>query len=422
MELIKQDILNRDIVHYISDGKIIDYSEGFFVIKSEHTKKYYYFNPETKEKLGMFLDATPFKEGFASVLCENENNEKVWKYLDKKGNFIPFSQEERLYSFSNGYGKIGPKSFIDSKGNIKHYQLDNKNVLYVSSFNCDRAVVTCEALGKEYYYYIDKDFNRVSDKNYDVALEYSYDRAIAGKRKKRFILDKEENIIFELDLKKDRKSLSSACYTDGLLRFMENQKYGFYDVDGNIAIEAKFNDNLDFYNGCGVYWDDETGIYLVNKKGDMKLLLNKEQIKSKDYVCMENFKGDYSLIYSDVIWCTSKDLIDKEGKIFELDSNVKLYKDYLVLSDQKSYIPYDKLKDLKKDYVVIIRKNCKEIIKKFDNKEQRDKYYDLLVEEKNKAERNARTLYDEAIEELMNNPDKVFEDSEASKGNSITKK
>ena len=30
----------------------------------------------SKEKLGMFLDATPFKEGFASVLCENENKEK----------------------------------------------------------------------------------------------------------------------------------------------------------------------------------------------------------------------------------------------------------------------------------------------------------------------------------------------------------
>ena len=48
MEIKKKDIIKKDIVDEIKDGKIIDYSEGFFIVKKD-VSRYYYVEAKTKK-------------------------------------------------------------------------------------------------------------------------------------------------------------------------------------------------------------------------------------------------------------------------------------------------------------------------------------------------------------------------------------
>ena len=293
----KKDTIRKDIINEINNGKIVGYSEGYFLVLRE--RYYYYFiNAKTKKEIGPFTYAYPFKNGYAPV------------------EFIATSAYD------------------------------------------------------SYCGYIDKKFKRISKNIYDVAVDYCEERALVGKGKKRFIIDEEENIIFEYDLKNNDKKTASR-YSEDLLGYHENFKWGFLDKEGNVAIKPQLKYQTIFSDGVTVYKDeDDDNFYIIDKKGNKKLILPYE--KNKKYNKISDFKKGYALL------SPYNDLIDKEGNIIKLEEDVTLYEDYLVLSDKKSFIKLEDLKRLKKEYQIIIRRKDKENIKTFESERKRDEYYNML--------------------------------------------
>ncbi|MDE6543928.1 MAG: WG repeat-containing protein, partial [Muribaculaceae bacterium] len=48
---------------------------------------------------------------------------------------------------------------------------------------------------------------------------------------------------------------------DGLVRFVENQKFGYKDKDGNVVIEPKFFETYDFSEGLAAVKKGKTGLW-----------------------------------------------------------------------------------------------------------------------------------------------------------------
>lgn len=410
MQIIKKDTIKKDIINEINNGEIVGYSEGYFLVLRE--RYYYYFiNAKTKEEIGPFTYAYPFKNGYAPVeFIATSAYDSYCGYIDKKGNRLPIKQNKShsCSAFSDGYVKVGDKSFSDEQGNIKDYKPYNILVKFVSSFKCGRAVVTCEIFGKRFYYYIDKKFKRISKNIYDVAVDYCEERALVGKGKKRFIIDEEENIIFEYDLKNNDKKTASR-YSEDLLGYHENFKWGFLDKEGNVAIKPQLEYQTIFSDSVTVYKDgDDDNFYIIDKKGNKKIILSEENCRR--YNKISDFKKGYALL------SPYNDLIDKEGNITKLEEDVTLYEDYLVLSDKKSFIKLEDLKRLKKEYQIIIRRKDKENIKTFESERKRDEYYNMLQQEKNIAVMVSRMTYNEKMDKLFEDPDKRYEELHPKKG------
>ena len=420
MKVTKNEIINSEKIKEIKNGVIVNVTEGFLVIKDGDV--YFLQNIETKKTFGPFLYTCGFSEGYAIVKDVSILKTDHWIIMDKNGigkaDFIAKGCGD-IY-FSDGYAAIGNKTFVNLEGKIIEYKPNDKKVLYVSTFKNGRAVVCYETkFGKEKYYYIDKNFNRVSKNNYDIAIEYNDDRAVAGKKYIRFILDKNENILLKIDLEKDNMRIASR-YRDGLLSYAQNGRWGCFDRECNDVIDPFFEYDLTFSDNVAVYHNNDDGAYyIVNKRGTMKPLLTKEQ--RKPYCDITYFKKGYALLpYKKLN--PSADIIDKEGNITVFDENLKICDEYLVLGSGKKYIHLDDIKDLKKEYQIIIEKDGKEIIKSFEEEEDRDNYYDLLLAAQAVALEESNNLYNERVDKLFEDADKIYSEKYSRKVKTSTKK
>ena len=412
MEIKKKDIIKKDIVDEVKDGKIIDYSEGFFIVQKDNCR-YYYVDAKTKKEIGPFAAACPFKEGYAAV----EFIKGDCGYIDLKGNRLPINTNKIYwnYGFSEGYAKTGEKSFVDKDGNEKEYKPNNKIIKFVSPFKCGRAIVTYEIFGKPFYYFIDKNFERISNKTYDTIAPFNEDRAVVGKRTKRYIVDKDENIIFEYDLKKDDEKTSSS-YSDGLIGYHKESKWGVLDKDGNVAIEPQFDHDITFSDGVAIYCQNDI-FYIIDKEGNKKELLSN---KNHKYDLISNFENGYAVLRRGS-FILKRDVIDKAGNILYFDGNNILYDDYLVLSGQQKFIKIEDLKKLQKVYQIIITIGNNKIIKMFDTEEERDKYYDMLQEEIKKATELSNNVYNEYLHKMLEESDDRYSEFCTEKGKTYTK-
>lgn len=406
MHIAKKEILKRDFVNKIEKGVIFGYSEGFFIVNEG--LNFYLVNATTKEKFGPYLYTIGFHNGYAAVQRVGFQDVYFWSVIDKKGNEVAeFStgNYKNVY-FSDGYAKIGDKKFIDITGKEIEYKPDDETILNVSDFKNGRAIVTFSLFGKEKYYYIDKEFKRINKKIYDIAEEFNNDRAVAGKNKKRFIIDKKGNTLFKYDLNKDKMKTVSR-YSEGLLSYSENGIWGYLNENGNVAIKSKFKHSKKFSDGVITYYENGS-IYMMDKEENKKLLLSREQNHGYDYI--SEFKNGYALLYYDRLNPLA-DIVDKEGNITKLSDNIELYDDYVVLSDSQSFIKLADLKKLKKEYQIVITRNNKEIIKSFESEEERDKYFDMLIQEKNSAVDLSRKVYNEYLDKLLEDSNETKEEN-----------
>lgn len=396
MHIVKKEILKKDFISEIDKGIIFGYSEGFFIVNEG--LNFYLVNATTKEKFGPYLYTLGFYNGYAAVKRVGFQDVYFWSIIDKKGNTVAeFSNGDyKNVYFSDGYAKIGDKKFIDIKGKEIEYKPDDGTILNVSDFKNGRAIVTYKTFGKEKYYYIDKEFKRINKKTYDIAEEFNNDRAVVGKNKKRFIIDTDGNTIFKYDLTNDKMKTVSR-YSNGMLSYSKNGIWGHLDQYGNIAITPRFKHSEKFSDGVVTYFENGA-IYMMDKESNKKLLLTKEQSHIYDYISV--FNNGYAQLYYDRLDPLA-DIVDKEGNITKLRDNIELYDDYVVLSDSKSFIKLDDLKKLKKEYQIVITRNNKEIIKSFESEEKRDKYFDMLIQEKNNAVDLSRQVYNEYLDKLL---------------------
>lgn len=422
MYITKIDNIKKDLIDGIKDGLIKSYTEGFFIVKKDNSR-YYYFNPKTKEEFGPYLDCGRFDNGFA-IVTKVMGDVNLYQIIDTKGNVVKeFSAKYRnVTDFSDGYAKIGIKTFIDTTGKITEYKPNDKKVSYVSPFKNGRAYVEYEILGKTYYYFIDKNFNEIKKYIYDVVADYNEDRAVVGKRKKRFIVDKEENVIFESDLSlknlKNGITRISSKYSNDLLSFSKNGFWGYLDKDGKVAIEPQFKSDVKFSDGVAIH-NINGNIYIIDKQGNKKILLTEEQ--SKKYSSISDFVNGYALLHYNKLLPTS-DIIDKDGNIIEFNELIKLYADYVVLEDCQHFIKLDNLKKLEKEYLIrIVTPDDKEIIRTFDSEEKRDNYFEMLEEEIKKATELSNNVYNEYLYKMLEESDDRYSKFCTEKGKAYIK-
>ena len=419
MYITKINNIKKDFIDGIKDGLIMSYTEGFFIVRKDNSK-YYYINAETKEEFGPYLNCGRFNNGYAIACTIMTDETDYCQIIDNKGNVIKQFQTKgfNVLDFSDGYARIGRKTFIDTAGKITEYKPKDKKVSYVSSFKDGRAVVCCETrFGKEKYYYIDKNFNRVSKNTYDLAIEYSNDRAVIGKKYIRFIIDKDENVLAKIDLEKDNARIASE-YEGGLLSYAKYGKWGYLDKEGNVAIEPQFKSDVKFSDGVAIH-NINGNIYIVDKQGNKKIILTEEQ--SKKYSSISDFVNGYALLHYNKL-CSTSDIIDKAGNIIEFNELIKLYADYVVLEDCQHFIKLDNLKKLEKEHLIrIVTPDDKEIIRTFDSEEERDNYFEMLKEEIKKATELSNNVYNEYLHKMLEESDDRYSEFCTEKGKTYTK-
>ncbi|MDE6072957.1 MAG: WG repeat-containing protein [Muribaculaceae bacterium] len=142
------------------------------------------------------------------------------------------------------------------------------------------------------------------------------------------VVNKEGQKKFELSPVKGNEIVwCESVYTDGLLRFRtEDNKWGFYDTSGKIAIEPKYDDATGFSEGLaivGTYKDadfkEDISYFAIDKSG-------KEVFKIKEGYTLVNtlFNNGYIIARKDDRLYT----IDKKGEEFKLPSKITSISDY----------------------------------------------------------------------------------------------
>ena len=418
MQINKKEVLNNKYINEIKNGQIVDITEGFLLIQDGDV--YFLQNIETKKMFGPFLDTCGFHEGYAIVKDVSILKTEHWIIMDKngigKGDFI--TKDSGPFFFSDGYARIDSKKFINVEGKIIEYKPKDESVRFVSRFTNGLALVcTKSKFGKYKYYYIDKKFNRISNKTYDDAFNFSDDRAIVRKNNNICIIDKAENILFKRNSKEDSEKIASK-YTNGLLSYSKRGLWGHINKAGDIIIEPTFNYDIKFSDDVATY-NDNGNFYIIDKKGNKKLLLSKEQ--TKKYCNIGGFKNGYALLNHNKL-NPSSDLVDKEGNITEFNEFVQICDNCLLLENGKKYIKLDDIKKLEKKYQIEIDLNHNQTIKTFDNEADRDRYYDILVFEKNNAVDEARKVYEDRLNTIFEDSDRIYNEQYSTEGIIITKK
>jgi len=259
--------------------------------------------------------AREYSEGFAAVYYEDEWGTPRVGYINKNGEFIYKSEFEvsggifsshgnddvpALHDFHCGRALIEQKNYgpvyIDTNGKIVIDKSANKPLddMARSAFNGDFSenlavfsfyVKNKSGSGSKYYSpppiygYIDLKGNFVIKPQFAEALNFSEGMAIVktnGTWAYQIINNKGQVIkTLPADV-----SLESKKFSDGLLKFKKNGRYGFFDKTGNIAIQPKFEEVTEFHEGLArvktfSIENNETLYGYINTKGDLIIKPNK---------------------------------------------------------------------------------------------------------------------------------------------------
>lgn len=155
-----------------------------------------------------------FSEGLAAY---KDNNNK-WGFLDIKGNIAINPAYEAIYDFSEGYAAFKSNNlwgYIDKAGNIA------VNPEFVNNVTNVRTGATNDISFKE-----------------GVAVALKINTPNKG------VIDKNGNWVINPQFRDAR-----ACFSEGLVAFQENGKWGFMDLQGNKVITPQFSDVRDFHSG-----------------------------------------------------------------------------------------------------------------------------------------------------------------------------
>ena len=153
-------------VRKIKSGKIVDYSEGYLLINDWEHGGYYFEHIDTHVRIGPFITATKFQEGFALVSKEISqicsDSEWAWCFIDYSGTETFGDFETKVSNFSCGYSKISSTKFMNKSGKIFDYRKKDPLATFVSEFK--NGVASVERLfNKKKKYFIDTEFKRTTD-------------------------------------------------------------------------------------------------------------------------------------------------------------------------------------------------------------------------------------------------------------------
>lgn len=246
-----------------------------------------------------YQSVEPFSNGFAAVL-QNE----LWSYIDTTGKLLAPFKYDHAENFSEGFGKVvydDVQGFIDKNGN-EHFYPQYKSI---DNYEGDVAVVTYETFmgshyglidknGKEiilpdcynvkeissnllqldHYYYsfiYNKQLHKITDTIYNAFYKGFNENLMSyGHGYENTFIDTNLNI-----LKIDSIYSVHGSFNNNRCMVVYNDKYGFINEQGKLAIPAIYEDAKDFNDGFAAVsindkygFIDTTGKLIIDYKFD----------------------------------------------------------------------------------------------------------------------------------------------------------
>lgn len=246
------------------DRQPTQFHEGFALVQ-DRQGDYTFINRKGEEVSDEYEAATPFSQGLAFVVEEDEHpvaiNTKFEVAFEMEDATIVGAFSEGLAKFADEDGKWG---FVDKKGNVViEPEWDN-----VGSFKDGLAVVVeaNEARGLARLGFIDKTGATVIDLDDDYDGMLSFNEGLAGFSEGDgwgFMDEKGEEVIRPDD---DWDRVTS--FVDGYSSFLEDGEWGLIDKKGERILKSKYENPLFFFNGLAMVEVDDEGYGFIDIHGD----------------------------------------------------------------------------------------------------------------------------------------------------------
>lgn len=193
--------------------------------------------------------------------------------VDATGKVIvaPTSNYSKIEDFENGLALVK-----DAKSNLYGYINLHGEVSiplnYKNAYSFSEGLACVEVKANKYGY-INEKGEVVIPTTFDVAKSFSEGLAVVKKAKKAMVIDKDGEIIYTLP---KNQEFYGKEYHDGLIRVINDldgdwwsdydQKCGYLDTKGEVAISFIYDDADDFEDGIA-YVEKNDRIFCINTKG-----------------------------------------------------------------------------------------------------------------------------------------------------------
>lgn len=247
-----------------------------------------------------YRDAGLFSDGLASVLWDNLR----WGYIDTKGELVISAMYGFVSEFENGVAVFQSNGYwgaIDKSGKtIIPRKWSGIGIFSEADKNNESLATVSDGHSRGY---INKDGQIVIRLQFTEANKfYKGVATVILDKEKCAVINAKGEILHEIFAK-------SICgFEDDYATFFseKEQTFGYIDMDGNIAIPARFAMNTSFCNGYAVVFDKENGYHIINKKGENVLSTRWKYIGriSEGIVpVLNDNKWGYVNIYLDKVVC-----------------------------------------------------------------------------------------------------------------------
>lgn len=215
---------------------------------------------------GMFLYAKLKENGW----------EKMYGFLDKKGNVVINAEYDNAEHFHDGLALVAKEdeertwinnyAFINKNGEIV---IDFKTYKEMKSFSHGLAAVKVEKDNKSLWGYINTKGEMLIAPTYGYAYSFSDNVAIVGKGDKVFVIDNKGEIVF---IPGKDMLLIEEEFSDGLIAVAKgnglSRKCGFINTKGEEAIPMVYDYAENFINGEAAVIKDKK-LMIIDKKGNV---------------------------------------------------------------------------------------------------------------------------------------------------------
>ena len=211
-----------------------------------------------------YYEATNFNEGFASI-----KDDKGWHIVDINGNLISVPYDGVNTTFVGGVAQVWNG---DLKERVYGFMDTSGELVVPFDDYGDKIMEFSEGIASVYMnfdkgdYYINKHGERINSYTYDDAYSFSEGLAKVKKDEKYGFIDAEGNIAVPLIYD------DALGFSEGYAAVRQNRKYGFIDKNGNIVIPIIYDKISSFKEGLAKVEKDGKQSY-INTNGEEALLI-----------------------------------------------------------------------------------------------------------------------------------------------------
>lgn len=248
---------------------------------------------------GRYEGALPFSEGLAAVRHEGR-----WGYIDRSGKEVIPYLYRTAGSFHGGVAIVNtglpehPVGLIDSSGAWVIQPIFR----FITAADGPNGLLLAQKEPGEGPTFFDRSGNRFLGP-YHQAFPFFQDRARVKNDADEWIIDQTGNFI-----PKKIVSLDGTHYSDGMIAVRGNGKLGYMDLDGQIAIEPRYDGGGAFAEGLAPVQLNGRWLF-IDKSGATAAELPEE------VVFAEPLSDGLSLVTAETGQATRKfGYVDKEGK------------------------------------------------------------------------------------------------------------